>query len=180
MLAEKILGESSRLLPDLESNQANVEWRNWNLPRGNSFREGDGTPLQCSCLENPMDGGAWWAAVHGVARSRTRLIDFTFTFHFHALEKEMEIHSSILAWRISGTGEPDGLPSMGSHRVRYDWSDLAAAAEEPEIKLSTPVGSSKKQESSRETSISALLTMPKPLTVWITINCGKFWKRLEY
>ena len=88
--------------------------------------EGNGTPLQYSCLENPMDGGAWWAAVHGVARSRTRLIDFTFTFHFHALEKEMEIHSSILAWRISGTGEPDGLPSMGSHRVRYYWSDLAA------------------------------------------------------
>ena len=82
-------------------------------------------PLQYSCLENPMDGGAWWAAVHGVARSRTRLSDFTFTFHFHALEKEMTTHSSVLAWRIPGTGEPGGLPSMGSHRVGHDWSDLA-------------------------------------------------------
>ena len=77
--------------------------------------EGNGTPLQYSCLENPMDGGAWWAAVHGVAKSRTRLSDFTFTFHFHALEKEMATHSGVLAWRISGTGEPGGLPSMGSH-----------------------------------------------------------------
>ena len=62
--------------------------------------EGNGTPLQSSCLENPMDGGAWWAAVHGVAKSRTQLSDFTFTFHFHALEKEMATHSSVLAWRI--------------------------------------------------------------------------------
>ena len=84
--------------------------------------------LQYSCLENPMDRRAWWAAVHGVARSRTRLSDFTFTFHFHALEKEMATHSSVLAWRIPGTGEPGGLPSMGSHRVGHDWSDLAAAA----------------------------------------------------
>ena len=82
--------------------------------------EGNGTPLQYSCLENPMDGGAWWAAVHGVAQSQTRLSDFTFTFHFHALEKEMATHSSILAWRIPGTGEPVGLPSMGSHRVGHD------------------------------------------------------------
>ena len=89
--------------------------------------EGNGTPLQYSCLKNPMDRGAWWAAVHGVAKSRTRLSDFTFTFHFHALEKEMATHSSVLAWRNPGTGEPDGLPSMGSHRVGYDWSDLAAA-----------------------------------------------------
>ena len=66
--------------------------------------ESDGTPLQYSCLENPMDGGAWWAAVHGVAKSQTRLSDFTFTFHFHALEKEMTTHSSVLAWRIPGTG----------------------------------------------------------------------------
>jgi len=79
-----------------------------------------GTPLQYSCLENPMDGGAWWAAVHGVAKSRTRLSDFTFTFHFHALEKEMATHSSVLAWRIPGTEEPGGLPSMGSHRVGHD------------------------------------------------------------
>ena len=74
-----------------------------------------------------MDGGAWWAAVHGVAKSRTRLRDFTFTFHFHALEKEMAAHSNILAWRIPGMGEPGGLPSMGSHRVRHDQSNLAAA-----------------------------------------------------
>ena len=73
-----------------------------------------------------MDGGSWWAAVHGVAKSRTRLSDFTFTFHFHALEKEMATHSSVLAWRILGTGEPGGLPSMGSHRVEHDRSDLSA------------------------------------------------------
>ena len=90
--------------------------------------EGNGTPLQYSCLENPMDGGAWWAAVHGVVKSWTRLSDFTFTFHFHALEKEMTTHSIVLAWRIPGTGEPGGLLSMGSHRVGHDWSDLAAAA----------------------------------------------------
>ena len=90
--------------------------------------EGDGTPLQYSCLENPVGGGAWWAAVHGVAQSRTGLSNFTFTFHFHALEKEMATHSSVLAWRIPGTGEPGGLPSMGSHRVGHNWSDLAAAA----------------------------------------------------
>ena len=75
-----------------------------------------------------MDGGAWWAAVDGVTKSWTRLSDFPFTFHFHALEKEMATHSSVLAWRIPGTGEPGGLLSMGSHRVRHDSSDLAAAA----------------------------------------------------
>ena len=80
-------------------------------------REGNGTPLHYSCLENPMDGGAWWAAVHGVAKSRTWLSDFTFTFHFHALEKEMATHSSVLDWRIPGKAEPGGQPSMGSHRV---------------------------------------------------------------
>ena len=89
--------------------------------------EGNGTPLQHSCLENPIDRGAWWAAVHGVAKSRTRLSDFTFTFQFHALEKEMATHSSVLAWRIPGMGEPRGLLSMRSHRVGHDWSDLAAA-----------------------------------------------------
>ena len=83
-------------------------------------REGNGTPLQYSCLENHMDGGSWWAAVHGVSKSRTRLSDFTFPFHFHALEKEMATHSSVLAWRIPGTGDPGGLPSMGSHRVGHD------------------------------------------------------------
>ena len=102
--------------------------------------EGNGNSLQCSCLENPRDGGAWWAAIYGVAQSRTQLkrlssssssihgvakswtplSDFTFTSHFHALEKKMATHSSILAWRSPGTGEPGGLPSMGSHRVGHD------------------------------------------------------------
>ena len=86
-----------------------------------------GTPLQYSCLENPLDGGAWWATVHGVAKTRTKLSDFTFTFHFHALEKEMATHSSVLAWRIPEMGEPGGLLSMGSHRVGHDRSNLAAA-----------------------------------------------------
>ena len=88
----------------------------YNVPIG----EGNSNPLQYSCLENPTDGGAWWAAVHGVAKSRTRLSYFTFTSHFHALEKEMAMHSSVLAWRIPGTGESGGLPSLGSHRVRHD------------------------------------------------------------
>ena len=91
-----------------------------------SIGESNGTPLQHSFLENPMDGGAWWAAVHGVTKSRTRLSDFTSTFHFHALEKEMATHSSVLAWRIPGMAEFSGLPSMGSHRVGHDGSDLAA------------------------------------------------------
>ena len=80
-----------------------------------------------SCLENPMGRGAWWAAVHGVAKSRTRLSNFTFTFHFLALEKEMAAHSSILAWRIPGTAEPGRLPSKGSRRVGHDWIDFAAS-----------------------------------------------------
>ena len=91
-------------------------------------REGNGKRFQDSCPENPMDGGAWEAAVCGVAKNRTRLSDFTFTFHFHTLEKEMATHSSVLAWRIPGTEEPGWLLSMGSHRVGHDWSDLAAAA----------------------------------------------------
>ena len=82
--------------------------------------EGNGNPLQYFCLENPMDGGAWWAVVHGVAKSWTRLSDFTFIFHFPALEKEMATHSSVLAWRIPGTAGPGELPSMGSHRVGHD------------------------------------------------------------
>ena len=81
--------------------------------------EGNGTPLQYSCLENPMDRVAWKAVVHGVAEGQTRLSDFTFTFHFPALEKEMATRSSGLAWRIPGTGEPGGLPSMRSYRVRH-------------------------------------------------------------
>ena len=92
--------------------------------------EGNGTPLQYSCLQNPMDGGAWWAAVQGVTERWTWLSNFTFTFHFNALEKETAIHSSVLAWRIPGTAEPGGLPSTGSHRVGHDWSDLAVAAAE--------------------------------------------------
>ena len=105
-------------------------WQNKNRQTENEFMvpsggngEGNSTPLQYSCLENPMDGGPWWAAVHGVAKSRTRLSDFTFTFHFHASEKEMATHSSVLAWRIPGTEEPGGLLSMGLHRVGHDWSD---------------------------------------------------------
>ena len=114
-LVEPAEGGRSKLFPHFR----------WLL--GFLHEESNGTPLQYSCLENPMDGGAWWAAVYGVARSQTRLSDFTFTFHFHALEKEMATRSSVLAWSIPGTGEPGGLPSLGSHRVGYDWSDLAAA-----------------------------------------------------
>ena len=105
------------------SNPQKQQWRYLTYRDG----EGNGTPLQCYCLENPMDGGVWWAAVHGVAKSQIRLSDFTFTFHFHALEKEMATHSSVLDWRIPGTGESGGLPSMGSHRVGHNWSDLAVA-----------------------------------------------------
>ena len=82
--------------------------------------QGDGTPLQCSCLENPMDGGAWQASVHGVTKSQIQLSDFTFTFHFCALEKEMATHSSVLAGRIPGTAEPGGLLSMGSRRIGHN------------------------------------------------------------
>ena len=122
---------------DRGAQQATVQWvtKNWTqlsskerqcqrmlklLHNCTHHGEGNGTPLQHSCLENPMDRGAWWAAVHGVAKSRTRLSNFTFTFHFHALEKEMATHSSVLAWRIPGMVEPGGLPSMGSHRVGHD------------------------------------------------------------
>ena len=101
----------------------------WTLPPPNL----NGTPLQHSCLENPVDGGAWKAAVHGVSEGRTRLSDFTFPFHFHALEKEMATHSSVIAWRIPGMGKPGGLPSMGSHRVGHDWSDLATAVSHPTL-----------------------------------------------
>ena len=90
--------------------------------------EDNGSPLQYSCLENPMGGEAWWTAVHRVVKSRTRLSNFTFTFHFHALEKEMATPSSVLAWGIPEAEEPSGLPSMRSHRVGHYWSDLAAAA----------------------------------------------------
>ena len=85
-----------------------------------TYGEGNGNPLQYSCLENPMDGGAWWAAVHGVAKSQTQLSNFPFAFHFHALEKEMATQSSVLAWRIPGMAEPGGLLSVGSHRVGHN------------------------------------------------------------
>ena len=116
----------------------NFPWREGGLSNMNNLRLGSkllgfyGTPLQYSCLENPMDRG-----VHGVAKSRTRLSDFTLTFHFHALEEEMATHSTVLAWRIPWTEEPGGLPSMGLHRVRHNWSDLAAvAAAESESRVS--------------------------------------------
>ena len=105
-----------------------------------------GVPLRYSCPENPMDGRAWWAAVHGAAKSQTRLSNFTFTFHFHALEKEMTTHSSVLAWRIPGVGEPGGLPSMVSHRVGHNWSDLAAAGW-PSSWMSGPSQNQKKNHS---------------------------------
>ena len=111
-----------------QSGDLGARGRGWVKPGGQgrllwcrlSSRRRQWHPLQYSSLENPMDGGAWWAAVHGVAKSQTRLRGFTFTFHFHALEKEMATHSSFLAWRIPGTGEPSGLPSVGSHRVGHD------------------------------------------------------------
>ena len=84
-----------------------------------------------------MDRGAWWAAVHGVTKSQTRLSDFTFTFHFNALEKEMSTHSSVLAWRIPGTGEPGGLPSMGSHRVRHDLKPLSSSSSRASLETSS-------------------------------------------
>ena len=91
--------------------------------------QGDGTPLQYSCLENPMDGGAWWAAVHGVTKSRTRLSDFTFTFHFHALEKEMATHSSVLAWRIPGMGSlVAAVYGVAQSRTRLKWLSSSSRA----------------------------------------------------
>ena len=100
-----------------------------------------------------MDGGAWWAAVHGVAKSGSWLSEFSFTFHFHTLEKEMAIHSSVLAWKILGMGEPGGLPSIGSHRVGHDWSDLAAAAAAAAvpIKLTTSTEAGKKEKKKKNT-----------------------------
>ena len=92
--------------------------------------EGNGNPLQYFCLENPINKGDWWVTVYEVAKSRTWLSDFTFTFHFNALEEGMATHSRVLAWRIPRMVEPDGLPSVGSHRVGHDWSDLAAAVGE--------------------------------------------------
>ena len=117
-------GESRHpcLVPDLRRNAFYFSPLRIMFAVGLSYMvgEGNGIPLQYSCLENPMDGGAWKAAVHGVAEGRARLSDFPFTFHFPALEKAMATHSSVLAWRIPGTGEPRGLPSMGSPRVRHN------------------------------------------------------------
>ena len=101
-------------------------WFSFCLPSDGG--EGNGNPLKYSRLENLMDGGAWWATVQGVTEGWTWQSDFTFIFHFHALEKEMAAHSRVLAWRVPGTGEPGGLPSMGSHRIGHDWSGLATAA----------------------------------------------------
>ena len=132
-----------------------------------------------------MDGGAWKAAVHGVAEGQTWLSDFTFTFHFHALEKEMATHSSVLAWRIPGTGGAwwaavYGVAQSRTRPKRFSSSSSKSiiTRDQPEVKLQTSIGSLKKQESSRKTSTSALLTMPKPL-------CGSqqtenFLKRWEY
>ena len=105
------------MVKTLPSNTGNVDLISSQGTKG----EGNGTPLQYSCLENSMDGGAWWAAVYGVTKSRTQLSDFSFTFHFHALEKELATPSSVLAWRIPGMAEPGGLPSLAWDR------DLAAA-----------------------------------------------------
>ena len=113
------LGHPSATAPSFLYPASNLDWR-FVFSIIHIFGEGNGTPLQHSCLENPMDGGAWWAAIYGVAKSRTQLSDFPFTFHFPALEKEMATHSSVLAWRIPGTVEPGGLSSMGSHRVGHD------------------------------------------------------------
>ena len=82
----------------------------------------NGNPFQYSCLANPMGGGAWWAAVHGIAKSRARLSDLTFTFHFHALEKEMATHSSVLAWRIPGRGSLVGCRLWG--RTESDTTEV--------------------------------------------------------
>ena len=100
----------------------------WSLCGEDPLEKGMATHFSIFAWRIPVDRGAWWAAVHGVAKSQTRLSNFPFTFHFHELEKEMATHSSVLAWRIPGTGEPGRLLSMGSHRVGHDWSDLAAAA----------------------------------------------------
>ena len=128
MKAKKLNVQRERKTGQNGKNQ-NGQFKESKWPVVSNIGEGNGTPLQDSCLENPMDRGAWKAAVQGVAEDRTRLSDFTFTFtfHFHALEKEMATHSSVLAWRIPGMGAPDGLPSMGSHRVGHDLSDLAVA-----------------------------------------------------
>ena len=113
----KIFGRSH---PELEEQPRANTYQHILIHTNTVFGEGNGNPLQYSCLENYVDGGAWQATVHGVTKTWTRLCDYTFTFHFHALEKEMATHSSVLAWRIPGTGESGGPPSMGSRRVGHD------------------------------------------------------------
>ena len=120
----------------------------------------------------PMDGGAWWAAVHGVAKSWTRLSDLTFTSHFHALEKEMATHSSVLAWRIPGNGEPGGLPSMGLHRVGHDWSDLAACQGYYRLVIMQSVPTPPPM--AVRASVKWLSNVPWTLSLWLycpNINC---------
>ena len=133
------------------------------------YREGNGSPLQYSSLENLMGGRAWWAAVHGVAKNQTWLSDFTFSCHFHALEKEMATHSRVLAWRIPGTGEAGGLPSMGSHRVRHDWSDLAAAAA---VRFTWPWGFMKNSSLPLQLSVVMSPQLPRLLALedWHTLS----------
>ena len=113
-----------------------------------------------------MDGGAWWATVHGVTKSRTQLSDFTSPFHFHALEKEMETHSSVLAWRIPGMAGPGGLPSVGSHRVGHDWCNLAAAAAYPFSSRS-----SRPRSQTRVTCIAGGF-----FTRWATREAQRWWE----
>ena len=122
MFSNSSLKRTPREKPDSDGKESVCNVGNPSLipGLGRSPGEENGKLPQYSCLENPMDGGAWQATVHGVAMSRTRLSEFTFTFPFHALEKEMATHSSILVWRIPGTEELGGLPSMWSHRVEED------------------------------------------------------------
>ena len=129
------------------------------------FPDGNGTPLQYSCLENPMDGGAWQATVHGVAKSQTRLSDFTFPLH--ALEKELATHSSVLAWRIPGTGEPGGLPSMRLHRVVHDRYDLAAAAAVTQLVKNLPaMQETQVQSLGQEGSLEKEMAIHSSTLVW--------------
>ena len=110
-------------------------------------REGNGTPLQYSCLENLMDGGAWWTAVHGVAKSQTRLSDFTFTFHFHALEKEMATHSSILAWRIPGIGGAWWAAIYGIAQSRTRLKRLSSSSKGMHWSQQTPSSNNTREDS---------------------------------
>ena len=121
--------------------------------------EGNGILLQYSCQETPIDGGAWWAAVHGVPKSRTQLSDFTFTFLFHALEKEVATHSSVLAWRILGKGEPGGLPSMGSQ----SWTRLKL----PRSSSSNSIG-----EGNGNPLQCSCLENPRDRGAWLAAVCG--------